>query len=116
MDRRLRLVANNPSVCDDGVRPFVRHLHRVPESDLESRILVARFAELLLSDDSADPVKYLRGRRKFDTSEVVGAILCLSPKAASEMRKELNILAELSLHPSIRHAAIEKMAETELYS
>jgi hypothetical protein len=113
--RRLTLIVSNPGLSKkpEGPSPFSRTLYLVPDSDLEIRALVKRFSAFLLEQDDTDPIKYLRGRRKFDTNEIIGAINCLSPKAVDSLRADLMIIAQLSLRSSLRHAAMLKMAEAE---
>ncbi len=114
MEKHLRLVVSNSGKRDDRPPPNVKFLHAVPDSDLEIRRLVKRFSSFLLETDDSDPVGYLHGRRRFDTSKMVGAIDCLSPKAADSLQADLAIIAQLSIHPALRHAAIRKLAEAEL--
>ncbi|HSB47219.1 MAG TPA: hypothetical protein VLD37_04330 [Candidatus Bilamarchaeum sp.] len=113
MERTLRLVVNNASPSEPAARPRRLKFYLVPESDRRIRRTVSRFSDFLLSDSMEDPVKYLRGRRRFDTSDVTGSILCLSPGAADSLQLELKIIAELSHHPALRRAAIMKLAESE---
>ncbi len=114
-ERRLKLVVSNPPVPDNPkpLRSVVQHLHPVPDSDLEIRSIVKKFSSFLLRDDTG-PLARLKARRRFDTSIVVGAIDCLSPKAATLLQADLVIIATLSLHPTIRRAAVMKLAEAEL--
>ncbi len=111
----LRLVVSNPPPVAKP-RPFRSSpfLHAVPAHDNSIRATVRRFSDFLLKDDRGDPAAYLRTRRKFDTSVIVGAIQCLSPKAATLLQADLTVIATLSLHPSIRRAAVMKLAESEL--
>ncbi len=112
--RHLRLIVSNSGKRDDRPPPNVKFLHAVPDSDLEIRRMVKRFSAFLLEMDDSDPVGYLHGRRRFDTSKIVGAIDCLSPKAADSLQADLMVIAQLSIHPALRHAAIRKLAESEL--
>ena len=95
--RHLRLVVSNPAKRDDRQPPSVKFLHAVPDSDLEIRRMVRGFSAFLLEKDETDPVGYLHGRRRFDTSKIVGAIDCLSLKAADSLQADLMIIAQLTI-------------------
>ncbi len=115
MERKLMLVVNNPLARrPDAITPFTKTLHLVPDSDMEIRGLVRRYSAFLLEHDDSDPLRYLRGRRKFDISEIVGAMQCLSPAAVDRLRADLIVIAKLSLHPTIRKTALVKLVEAEI--
>ena len=115
-EKKLTLVVSNPQGAQTAevVGRFVRTLHPVPDSDIEIRRIVKQFSAFLLEHDDSDPIGYLNGRRKFDTHAIAGALHCLSPAAVDRLRPDIMVIAELSLHPTIRHAALMKLAEAEL--
>jgi hypothetical protein len=114
MERRLRLVVNNSSPPGQSFRSSSQSLHLVPDSEVAIRRIVKRFADFMLKDPTDDPAGYLHSRRRFGTLEVIGAIYCLSPKAADSMKADLAVIATLALHPEIKKAAMRKLCETNM--